>query len=164
MELIGSRPVQNSSTCQSGTQYRVLSIWGRGSGLVSQVPCLAALSERTVVSAEPQNQEQKNSIFLLQSSLPRNQFTVCHKVSSSLGISSFSFYSRIIKSEMAPRWYFGSRLLPNRCGKFQNIKWNEIVVWGTISTKKVFGCVLNAKIKVFCSAVAKCCRGFDVHK
>ena len=40
VELIGSRPVQNSSTCQSGTQYRVLSIWGCGSGLVSQVPCL----------------------------------------------------------------------------------------------------------------------------
>ena len=36
MTLIGSRPVQYSSTCQSGTQ----SIWGHGSGLVSQVPCL----------------------------------------------------------------------------------------------------------------------------
>ena len=39
-ELIGSRPEQNSSTCQSGTQNRVLSMWGSGTGLVSQVPCL----------------------------------------------------------------------------------------------------------------------------
>ena len=36
-ELIANRPVQHRSTCQSGTQYRVLSIWGRGAGLVSQV-------------------------------------------------------------------------------------------------------------------------------
>ena len=41
MELIGDRSVQYSSTCQSGTQYRVFSIWGRGSGRVSQVPCLS---------------------------------------------------------------------------------------------------------------------------
>ena len=39
-ELTRNRPVQQSSTCQSGTQHRVLSIWGRGSGRVSQVPCL----------------------------------------------------------------------------------------------------------------------------
>ena len=40
MELKGNRPVQHSSTCQSGTQRGVLSICGRGFGLVSQVPCL----------------------------------------------------------------------------------------------------------------------------
>ena len=40
VELIGNRPVQYSSTCQSGTQYRVLSVWVYGSGLDSQVPCL----------------------------------------------------------------------------------------------------------------------------
>ena len=40
MELKGNRPVQHSSTCQSGTQRGVLSICGRGSSLVSQVPCL----------------------------------------------------------------------------------------------------------------------------
>ena len=40
MELIGNRPMQVRSTCQSGTELRVFSIWGRGSGLVSQVPCL----------------------------------------------------------------------------------------------------------------------------
>ena len=39
-EFEGRSPVQKGSTCQSGTQYRVLSIRGRGSGLVSQVPCL----------------------------------------------------------------------------------------------------------------------------
>ena len=38
--LTGNRPVQDSSTCQSGSQFRVLSIWGLGSGFVSQVPCL----------------------------------------------------------------------------------------------------------------------------
>ena len=40
VELIGNRPVQYSSTCQSGTQNIVLSIWGRGPCLVSQVPCI----------------------------------------------------------------------------------------------------------------------------
>ena len=40
MELIGKKPVQYSSACQSGIQYRVLSIWGHESGLVSQVSCL----------------------------------------------------------------------------------------------------------------------------
>ena len=35
-ELIANRPVQHRSTCQSGTQYRVLFIWGQA-GLVSQV-------------------------------------------------------------------------------------------------------------------------------
>ena len=37
---MGNRPVQYSSTCQSGSQLRVLSIWGLGSVLVSQVPYL----------------------------------------------------------------------------------------------------------------------------
>ena len=40
VELTSNKQVQHSSTCQSGTKHRVLSIWGRGSGLVSQVPCL----------------------------------------------------------------------------------------------------------------------------
>ena len=40
VELTGSRPGQNSSTCQSGTQISVLSIWSLGSGVVSHVPCL----------------------------------------------------------------------------------------------------------------------------
>ena len=40
VELKSNRSVQNSSTCQSGNQSRVLSSWGLGSGLVSQVPYL----------------------------------------------------------------------------------------------------------------------------
>ena len=37
---MGNRPEQYRSTCQSEIQFRVLSIWGRGSSLASQVPCL----------------------------------------------------------------------------------------------------------------------------
>ena len=40
VELIDGRPEHNGSTCQSRTQYRVLSKLGGGSGLVSQVSCL----------------------------------------------------------------------------------------------------------------------------
>ena len=40
VELKSNRSVQNSSTCQSGNQSRVLSSWGLGPGLVSQVPYL----------------------------------------------------------------------------------------------------------------------------
>ena len=35
--LTGIRAMQDGSTCQRGTQYRVLFIYGLGSGLVSQV-------------------------------------------------------------------------------------------------------------------------------
>ena len=40
VELTGNRPVQGGSTCFTGTQCRVPTIWGLGSGLVSIVPCL----------------------------------------------------------------------------------------------------------------------------
>ena len=41
MELIGNGPVQCSSTCQSGIQFRVLSVGGLVLGpRINQVPCL----------------------------------------------------------------------------------------------------------------------------
>ena len=39
-ELMANRPVQHSSNGCAGTRFRVISIWGLGPGLVSQVPCL----------------------------------------------------------------------------------------------------------------------------
>ena len=41
VELTGIRPVQDGSTCSTGTHFSVPSFWGLGSGLVSQVPCLS---------------------------------------------------------------------------------------------------------------------------
>ena len=35
---------------QSGTQYRVLSIWSHGAGLVSQVPCLGVVGIKKILS------------------------------------------------------------------------------------------------------------------
>ena len=41
VELTGIKPVQNGSTCWTGAQNRVRSIWGLGPCLASQVPYLA---------------------------------------------------------------------------------------------------------------------------
>ena len=40
MELTVIRPLKDGPTCLTGTQCRVPSVWGQGSSLVRQVPCL----------------------------------------------------------------------------------------------------------------------------